>query len=88
MDRGALDKLYADDLESRHWSGARDTKASWLRRFRPTAFTQPLESSSRMVAANRGRQPHKSIADQPPNASLHAFPRSSIAVRSAPVLTG
>ena len=31
MDRGALDRLYADDLESRHWSGARDTKASWLR---------------------------------------------------------
>jgi hypothetical protein len=31
MDRGALDKIYANDLESRHWSGTRDTKASWLR---------------------------------------------------------
>ena len=31
MDRVALDRLYAKDLESRHWSGARDTKESWLR---------------------------------------------------------
>ena len=30
MDQKALDSLYAADLESRHWSGARDTKQSWL----------------------------------------------------------
>ena len=29
MDRQALDTLYADDLESWHWSGSRDTKTSW-----------------------------------------------------------
>ncbi len=53
-DRKALDTLYADDFEWRHWTGERDTKESWLRFLRDSVtYEQHLARPQRITIYTR-----------------------------------